>query len=123
MIYDPPITQHTLSYGRRYHCYATSISTAPLNVKPLKYHVCGENQLQRNKTLSIINIKALFGRWILEGIAGEGKAYEEVNPCLRVLKKQGKVLGDFEGLHLSNFKVPPNWGVLGGLNVTPSLII
>jgi len=38
----------------------------------------------------------------------EGKTYGEVNPYLRVLKKQGKVLGGFEGLHLSNFKVLPN---------------
>jgi len=43
---------------------------------------------------------------------GEGKACGEVNPCLGVLKKHGKVLGGFEGLHLSNFKVPPNWGVI-----------
>jgi len=32
---------------------------------------------------------------------------------LGVLKKLGKVLGGFEGLHLSDFKVPPNLGVLG----------
>jgi len=44
---------------------------------------------------------------------GEGKAYGEVNPCLGVLKKQGKVLGGFEGLYLSNFKVPLKWGFWG----------
>jgi len=55
----------------------------------------------------------LFASWVLEGRGREGKAYGEVNPCLGVLKL-GKVLGGFEGLHLSNFKVPPNWGVLGG---------
>ena len=26
-------------------------------------------------------------------------------------------MGGFEGLHLSNFKVPSNWGVMGGLNI------
>ncbi len=58
--------------------------------------------------------KAMFASWVLEGKGGEGKAYGEVNPCLRVLKNKGKVLGGLEGLHLFNFKVPPNWGVLGG---------
>ncbi len=58
--------------------------------------------------------KALFASWVLEGNGGEGKAYGEVNPCLEVFKKQGKVLGDFEGLHSSNYKVPSNWGVLEG---------
>jgi len=52
--------------------------------------------------------------WVLEGRGKEGKIYGEVNPCLGVLKKLEKVLGVFEGLHLFNFKVPPNWGVLGG---------
>jgi len=50
----------------------------------------------------------------LEERGEEGKAYGEVNSCLEVLKKQGKVLGCFEGLHLSNFKVPLNWGIFGG---------
>jgi hypothetical protein len=35
----------------------------------------------------------LFGSWVLEGRGGEGKAYGELNPCMRVLKKHGKVLG------------------------------
>jgi len=56
----------------------------------------------------------LFASWVLEGRGREGKTYGEVNPCLRVLKQYGNVLGGFQGLHLSNFKVPPNWGVLGG---------
>jgi len=51
----------------------------------------------------------LFASWVLEGKRGEGKAYGEVNPCLQALKKnKGRILGGFEGLHLSNFKVPPN---------------
>jgi hypothetical protein len=29
-------------------------------------------------------------------------------------KLGGKVLGGFGGVILYNFKVPPNWGVLGG---------
>jgi hypothetical protein len=29
----------------------------------------------------------MFGSWVLEGKGEEGKAREEVNPCLRVLKK------------------------------------
>jgi len=41
----------------------------------------------------------------------KGKAYEEVNPCLRVLKKQEKGFGGLEGLNLSNFKVPQIGGV------------
>jgi hypothetical protein len=32
-------------------------------------------------------LKALFGSWVLEGKGGEGEAWEEVNPCLGVLKK------------------------------------
>jgi len=47
------------------------------------------------------------------GFGGEGKTYGEVTPCLRALKNKGKILGGFEGLHLSNFKVPPNWGFCG----------
>jgi len=53
----------------------------------------------------------LFASWVLEGRGREGKTFGEVNLCLGVLKKLGKVLGDFEGLNLSSFKVPPNWGV------------
>jgi hypothetical protein len=49
----------------------------------------------------------------LEGKGGEGMAYGEINPCLRVLKKEGKVLGGFEGIHLSNFKVPQIGGFWG----------
>jgi len=64
--------------------------------------------------LDFVPSKALFASWVLEGRGREGNAYGEVNPCLRVLKKQGKALGGFERLHLSNFKVPPNWGVLKG---------
>jgi hypothetical protein len=48
---------------------------------------------------------------------GEGKAYGEVNPCLRVLKKQGKGFGGLEVLHLFNFKVPQ----IGGLNIHENL--
>jgi len=55
----------------------------------------------------------LFGSWVLEGKGEEGKTYGEVNSCLEVLKKQGKVLKVFEGLHLSNFKVPSNWRFWG----------
>jgi hypothetical protein len=29
----------------------------------------------------------MFGSWVLEGKGGEGEVWEEVNPCLRVLKK------------------------------------
>jgi len=64
--------------------------------------------------LQVLKSKALFASWVLEGMGREGKTYGEVNPCLRVLKKLGKVLMGFEGLHLSNFKVLSNWGVLGG---------
>jgi hypothetical protein len=39
----------------------------------------------------------MFGSWVLEGKGGEGKAWEEVNPYLGVLKKYGKVLGVLEG--------------------------
>jgi len=60
------------------------------------------------KLLNQTDPKALFASWVLEGNGGEGKAYVEVNPCLGVLKNKGKVLGGFEGLHLSNFKVLPN---------------
>jgi len=55
----------------------------------------------------------LFASWVLEGRRGKRKAYGDVNPCLRVLKKQGNVLGGFEGLHLSNFKVPQIWRFWG----------
>ena len=43
----------------------------------------------------LTNIKALFASWVLKGKEGEGKTYGEVNPCLRVLKKQGKGFGGF----------------------------
>jgi len=56
----------------------------------------------------------LFASWVLEGRGREGKAYGEVNPCLfGSFKKIGKGFGGFEGLHLSNFKVPLNWEFWG----------
>jgi len=48
----------------------------------------------------------LFASWVLNGWGREIKTFGEVNPCLRVLKKHGKVLGGFEEFHLSNFKFP-----------------
>jgi len=50
----------------------------------------------------------------LEERGEEGKVYGEVNLCLGVLKKNmERFWGGFEGLHLSNFKVPLNWGFWG----------
>jgi hypothetical protein len=33
------------------------------------------------------DIKAMFGSWVLKGKGVEGKVWEEINPCLGVLKK------------------------------------
>jgi len=52
------------------------------------------------------------------GFGGEGRERKDLwsgKPLFVSFKKnKGKVLGGFEGLHLSNFRVPPNWGVLKG---------
>jgi len=69
-----------------------------------------DGQTKGNLGLHCLRLCLRAGFWR----GGEGKAYGVVNPWLRVLKKQGKGFGGFEGLHLSNFKVPPTWGVLGG---------
>jgi len=53
----------------------------------------------------------LFGSWVLEG---KGRLVGEINPCLKVKKKQGKVLKDFEWLIWSNFRVLPYLRVLEG---------
>jgi len=48
------------------------------------------------------------------GFGGEGKGRKCLwigKPLFGSFNKIRKCLGDFEGLHLSNFKVPPNWGV------------
>jgi hypothetical protein len=47
-----------------------------------------------------------------EGKGRKGEVWEEVKPCLRVLKIL--IRKGFGGLILSNFKVPTNWGVLEG---------
>jgi len=50
------------------------------------------------------------------GFGGEGKGRKDLwrgKPLFESLKKIGKGFGGFEGIHLSNFKVPPNWGILG----------
>jgi hypothetical protein len=35
----------------------------------------------------MVLIKVMFGSWVLEGKGGKEEAWEEVNHCLRVLKK------------------------------------
>jgi len=50
--------------------------------------------------------KALFASWVLEGRGGEGSAYGEVNPCLGVIKKHGKVLGVLKGFICPFLKFP-----------------
>ena len=51
------------------------------------------------------------------GFGGEGKAYGEINPCLRVLKKQGKGFGGFRRASFVEFSSSPKLEDFGGLNI------
>jgi len=61
--------------------------------------------------------KYLLGFVCELGFGGIGKGRKDLwrgKPLFESFKKIGKGFGGFEELHLSNFKVPPNWvGVLG----------
>jgi hypothetical protein len=56
-----------------------------IKIKSLGFSL--NQHMPKTKKQNTLSSKVLFGSWVLEEKGWKRKAWEEVNPCLRVLKK------------------------------------